>query len=331
MAIDVHAHYVPLSILEAVEQNPSLYGSRLDGPPGPGGCLCYDYGLKLRPFYHELLDLEDRWKAMAGQGVDRQIVSVWADLFGYGMPAAAGANWHRMMNDRLGDAVQQNSQRLSMLASVPLQDAHLAATELEYGIKELGAVGGVVAASVDGANLGESPLDEFWAAAVELDVPIFIHPTQPVIPLRARNFGLSVIVQYLYDSTLSVGTLIFSGVLDRFPNLNILLSHGGGFVPYQIGRFDRIYRNMEPGEASAQAPSAYLNRFWYDTITHNSLALSFLRELVGHEKILLGTDYPFPVDDKDPMGTIGGAGFSAYEITQVTAGNAQQLFTKLPK
>ncbi|MED5568645.1 MAG: hypothetical protein VYE19_03170, partial [Chloroflexota bacterium] len=117
MAIDAHAHYVPPSILEAVEQNPSHYGSRLDGPPGPGGCLCYDYGLKLRPFYHELLDLEDRWKAMAGQGVDRQIVSVWADLFGYGMPAMDGANWHRLMNDRLGDAVQQNAERLSMLTS----------------------------------------------------------------------------------------------------------------------------------------------------------------------------------------------------------------------
>ena len=329
MAIDAHAHYVPPSILEAVEQNPSRYGSRLDGPPGAGGCLCYDYGLTLRPFYHELLDLDDRWEVMARQGVDRQILSVWADLFGYGMPAADGANWHRLMNHRLGEEVQQHSKTLSMLASVPLQDAHLAATELEYGIKELGALGGVVAPSVDGANLGESPLDEFWAAAVELDVPIHMHPTQPVIPPRTRNYGLSVIVQYLYDSTVSVGTLIFSGVLDRFPNLNILLSHGGGFVPYQIGRFDRIYRNMGPGVASAQPPSAYLTRFWYDTIVHNADALSFLRGLVGSEKILLGTDYPFPVDDSDPMGSVGQGGFSADEITQVTSGNAQRLF-KLP-
>ena len=102
MTIDVHAHYVPPSILQAVEQNPSLYGSRLDGPAGVGGCLCYDYGLTLRPFYHALLDLDDRWEVMARQGVDRQVLSVWADLFGYGMPAEHGARWHRLMNDRLG-------------------------------------------------------------------------------------------------------------------------------------------------------------------------------------------------------------------------------------
>ena len=329
MTIDVHAHYVPASILKAVEQNPSLYGSRLDGPPGAGGCLCYDYGLTLRPFYHALLDLDDRWEVMARQGVDRQVLSVWADLFGYGMPAEDGARWHRLMNDRLGEEVQEHSERLSMLASVPLQDAHRAATELEYGVKELGALGGVVAPSIDGVNLGESPLEDFWAAAVELDVPIFIHPTQPVPAPRTHNFGLNVIVQYIYDSTVSVGTLIFGGVLDRFPDLKLILSHGGGFVPYQIGRFDRIYRNMAPGEASAQPPSAYLGRFWYDTIVHNAAALSFLRDLVGSEKILLGTDYPFPVDDPDPIGSVGQVGFSAQEITQVTSGNAQQLF-KLP-
>ncbi len=124
--------------------------------------------------------------------------------------------------------------------------------------------------------------------------------------------------------------MIFGGVLDRFPDLKLILSHGGGFFSYQIGRFDRIYRNMGPDEASAQPPSAYLGRFWYDTIVHNAAALSFLRNLVGSEKILLGTDYPFPVDDPDPIGSVGQVGFSAQEITQVTSGNAQQLF-KLPE
>ena len=109
-----------------------------------------------------------------------------------------------------------------MMASVPLQDARLAATELEYGVKQCGAVAGVVAASVDNTNLGEADLDEFWAAALELDVPLFIHPTQPTPAPRTGKYGLNVTVQYIYDSTVTVGSLILSGVLDRFPGLRPL-------------------------------------------------------------------------------------------------------------
>ena len=139
-------------------------------------------------------------------------------------------------------------------------------------------------------------------------------------------FGLNVIVQYIYDSTVTVGSLIFSGVLDRFPNLKIILSHGGGFMPYQIGRFDRIYRNLESPETPAQPPSAYLNRFWYDTVVHLPAALRFLQGLVGTERILLGTDYPFPVDDPTPLQNIQEAGFSADEVADISGGNAQRLF-----
>ena len=326
MTIDIHAHYVPPKILNTLDQNPSYYGARTEMAPDGTRCLCYNYGLTLRPFFHRLLDLEERWETMARQGVDRQVLSVWADLFGYGMPVEEAARWHRLMNDRLGEEVQKHSHRLSMLASVPLQDAERGARELEYGVKEWGALGGVVAASVDGTNLGEAPLDAFWAAAVELDVPVLIHPTQPVPAPRTRNFGLNVIVQYIYDSTVSVGSLILSGVMDRFPALKLILPHGGGFVPYQIGRFDRIYRNMEPREAPAHPPSAYLGRFWYDTIVQHPSALAFLQGLVGTERLLLGTDYPFPVDDQAPMDSIRDAGLSDEEVASVAGGNAQRLF-----
>ena len=326
MPIDIHAHYVPPKTLDFLEKNPGHYGAHLEPAPGGARCLCFDYGLTIRPFFHRLLDLDDRWGEMDRQNVERQVLSVWADLFGYGMPAEEGARWHRLMNDRLCETVQEHSQKLSMLASVPLQDADRAAKELEYGVKECGAVGGVVGASVDGTNLGEAPLDNFWAAVVKLDVPVFIHPTQPIPAERTRNFGLNVIIQYIYDSTVSVGSLIFSGVLDRFPSLNLILAHGGGFMPYQIGRFDRIYRNLEPPITPVQAPSAYLGRFWYDTVLHLPAALSFLQSLVGSQRILLGTDYPFPVDDATPVQTVAGAGFSGHDVGLIQQVNAQRLF-----
>ena len=134
------------------------------------------------------------------------------------------------------------------------------------------AVGGVIAANIDGSNLGEAPLDEFWSAAVDLAVPIFIHPTQPTPLPRTRHYGLNQIVQYTYDTTASVGSLIFSGVLDRFPDLTLILSHGGGYFPYQAGRFDRVYRDLKGPTAPLQPPSAYLRHFFYDTILHHPVS-----------------------------------------------------------
>ena len=124
----------------------------------------------------------------------------------------------------------------------------------------------------------------------------------------------------------TLGSLVFSGVLDRFPKLNLILAHGGGFFPYQIGRFDRIYRNQNDPEPPAHAPSAYLTRFWYDTILHSPEALGYLQRLVGTDNLLLGTDYPFPVDDPEPLHSLENAGFSSEQVAQISSSNARWLF-----
>ncbi|MBI3330051.1 MAG: amidohydrolase family protein, partial [Nitrospinae bacterium] len=163
-------------------------------------------------------------------------------------------------------------------------------------------------------------------AAVELDVPLFIHPTQPTPAPRTHRYDLNVTVQYIYDTTVTVGSLVLSGVLDRFPTLQLILAHGGGFFPYQVGRFDRMYRNLKPPILPAQPPSAYLRRFFYDTILHHPAALRYLRDLVGNDRLLLGTDYPFPPADLAPLQLLEATGWSADEIAQITGDNAQRLF-----
>ncbi|ETW97820.1 MAG: hypothetical protein ETSY2_43855, partial [Candidatus Entotheonella gemina] len=225
-----------------------------------------------------------------------------------------------------GEVAQQHGDRLSALATAPLQDAQLAARELEYGVKQCGAIGGVIAANVDEVSLGETDLDAFWAAAVALDVPIFIHPSQPQMPPRTGKYGMLQVVQFTYDTTASVGSLIFSGVLDRFPTLNLILSHGGGYYPYQAYRFDRVYRNMAAEEAPSQAPSAYVRRFYYDTILYDAQPLGYLKSLVGTDRMLLGTDYPFPVVENDPVGLLETAGFTAEELVRIGGEQAKMLF-----
>src|SRR5262245_60425185 len=170
------------------------------------------------------------------------------------------------------------------------------------------------------------PGEEFWAAVVELNVPVFVHPTQPGQPARTRQHGMLQVVQYTYDTTVSVGSLIFSGVLDRFPDLTLILSHGGGYFPYQAGRFDRVYHDLKAPTAPSQPPSAYLRRFFYDTILHHPAALRYLRDLVGSDRLLLGTDYPFPMDDRTALKLLKQSGCTADEIAQIGSGTAQQLF-----
>jgi len=332
MAIDVHAHYVPREVVQRLEKEGSRLGIAVEEAAPGRQCLRFDYGLQIRPFFAKLIEEPSRRiESMAATGIDRQILSVWMDILGYGLGPERGAIWHRLLNELLASFCQRHPERFSMLASGPLPDAGRAARELEYAVTQLGAVGGVVAANVEGTNLGELSLDEYWAAAVESAVPIFVHPTQPSPTPRTRRFNLNVIAQYTFDTTLTVGSLIGSGVLDRFPSLTLILSHGGGTVPYLIGRFDCMHERSDQaaGVVAASRPSAYLRRMYYDTILHDPQVLRYLASRVEIDRLVIGSDDGFPPADLDPLGSLRRAGFTPDEIHQIGERNPRALF-RLP-
>jgi aminocarboxymuconate-semialdehyde decarboxylase len=186
---------------------------------------------------------------------------------------------------------------------------------------------------VEGRNLGECPLDEFWAACRALGAPVFFHPTQLMAPPRAARFGLNQICAYTNDTTMTVGSMISGGVMDRYPELEIILSHGGGSFPYLVGRFDRMHRAAAAsvtGNVAMAEPSGYLRRFHYDTILHNGPALRYLRDLVGADRLLLGTDVPFPPGDPDALDSLRAAAFTEAEIHKIAEENPRALFDALP-
>jgi aminocarboxymuconate-semialdehyde decarboxylase len=186
-------------------------------------------------FFSKLVEpVDDRLAAMAKQGVDRQVLSMWADIFGHGLPRAQALAWHRYLNEHLAALCDANSGHFSTLASVPFPHAEDAAAELHYAVKQFGAVGAVVAANVEGTNLGELDLDVFWQAAVDLDVTVFIHPVQARPNPRAAKFALAQIAQYTVDTTFTVGSLIFSGVLDRFPSLQFCCRMAAAGFPISL-------------------------------------------------------------------------------------------------
>ncbi len=330
MAIDIHAHYVPPSIIDKLLSEGASMGIDVVESAPKCHCLHFHYGLKCRPFFSRLLESpEARMQAMHDQGIQKQILSGWVDVFGHGLDDSKGKRWHEMLNNEMSEFCAKNPNAFGFLASAHMPNAGLAAKELERAVRDQGALGAVVACNVEGVNLGELDLEEFWACASELGVPIFLHPTQAQPTPRSKAFALNQVVQYTFDTTLSVGSLIWSGVLDRHPSLKIILSHGGGALPYLIGRFDFMHakgHHDQNGIQSKRSPWSYLSEMYFDTILHDQEALQYLKQKVGISQIVLGTDDAFPPADSNPLQSLKNANFNASEIHTVSEINPRALF-----
>jgi aminocarboxymuconate-semialdehyde decarboxylase len=190
----------------------------------------------------------------------------------------------------------------------------------------------IIPANIENINLGELPLDPFWQKAEALGLPVLIHPVLVGPAPRATKFGLAQVAQYTFDTTLGVGSLLMAGVLDRFPRLRLVLSHGGGAYPYLAGRFDIMHRRMDrqaQGDVAAKMPSAYASQMAYDSIVHAPKALRFLIDLVGLDNVALGTDYSFPPADMEPLALLRSAGLSSADVTAIADDNPRRLFAGL--
>jgi aminocarboxymuconate-semialdehyde decarboxylase len=331
MTIDVHAHYVPQSLIAAAHQRGTDMGVRvIDGAATPALEFCY--GFKVRPFFPKLVETaEQRTAWLDSERIDRQLVATWPDIYAYGLPREQCVAWHALLNDTLAGWCDDNAGRFSFVASVPLPSAEDAATELVRAAS-LGAVAVMVSANVEGRNIGELALDPLWASATQHQMPVMIHPMASAPMPRAAKFGLTQSVQYTFDTTLGVGSLIFSGVLDRFPSLTLVLSHGGGAYPYLAGRFDIMHARMDKaaqGDVAQKAPSSYAPMMVYDTIVHAPKPLRFLADLVGVDRLVLGTDYSFPPADLSPLASLKAAGFDAADTKKITEDNPRRLFPRL--
>jgi aminocarboxymuconate-semialdehyde decarboxylase len=331
MTIDVHAHYVPQSLIAAAHQHGTDMGVRvIDGAATPA--LEFSYGFKVRPFFPKLVETaEQRTAWLDSERIDRQLVATWPDIYAYGLPREQCVAWHALLNDTLAGWCDDNAGRFSFVASVPLPSAEDAATELVRAAS-LGAVAVMVSANVEGRNIGELALDPLWASATQHQMPVMIHPMASAPMPRAAKFGLTQSVQYTFDTTLGVGSLIFSGVLDRFPSLTLVLSHGGGAYPYLAGRFDIMHARMDKaaqGDVAQKAPSSYAPMMVYDTIVHAPKPLRFLADLVGVDRLVLGTDYSFPPADLSPLASLKAAGFDAADTKKITEDNPRRLFPRL--
>jgi len=323
--VDVHVHYVSPGAFDTVRRRPDSYGVRL--LPGDGVRLQVGDEPPTRPLLPALYTLGLHAKFFAEQGIDTAVFGPLMDIAGYSLPPAQGAAWSRLQNEALAAALREAPGAHRGLATVPLQDPATAAAELRVAVRELGLRGAMVDPNALGRPLGDLAFDPFWKAAADLAAPVVLHPFLLEAVERFGRHYLHNLVGYPLETTLAAASLILGGTLDRFPGLAVVLVHGGGFLPYHIGRFDRAHETRPEARVNdAGLPSRYLRRFLYDTLVQRPEALRYLVQLVGHDRVMLGSDHPFWMGDPDPLRVVRDADLDPATRAAIFGENAAHIF-----
>jgi aminocarboxymuconate-semialdehyde decarboxylase len=324
MTIDVHAHVVVAEITRAAAPGEEW---RPDVRVEDGRQVVAMGDRAVRALVNEFVDVDGILAAQAEAGVDRVVLSPFVPLLYYDAEPAAGLARCRIQNDALARIVRRHPDRVSALGAVPLQDPELAAAEL-VDVMGRGELAGVeIAASVRGAYLGDARFEQFWAAAEATGAIVFIHPT-------TRGFDAPVFGEYYLwnavgnplETTITAAHMVLAGVMERHPELRVVLAHGGGALLALRGRL-RHAHGFQPqaGAALGESPDHSIRRFYFDTVTHDPELLRQLVDYVGPDHVLLGSDYPFDMGDPRPADTVRASGLGGAAEGAVLAGNAARL------
>ena len=271
-----------------------------------------------------------RLKDMDKMGIDIQVVSPAPIQYFYFTEAALGAQISRDINQSIAQVVSQQPDRFVGLGTIPLQDVDLAIKELDYAVDVLGLKGVQICTSVNGKNLTDPSLklEKFFEKAQKMGIVIFLHPMGFSQGERFVEHYFNNVMGNPLETSLALGHLIFDGVLARYPKLKILASHGGGYIASYWARMDHAWKAREDARTVIKKkPSSYLEKIYFDTITHDSQILGNLIDRYGASQIMLGTDYPFDMGEDNPLKLIKNAGeLSESDRALIEGGNALKLF-----
>ncbi|MEQ8967563.1 MAG: amidohydrolase family protein [Azospirillaceae bacterium] len=271
----------------------------------------------------------DRRRAdMAAMGVDRQIVAPAPGQQHYWAPRDLLIEISRAQNDTVAALVAGDPGRFTGLGTLPMTDTDAAVAEAERGVGDLGLRGFQIDTRVLDRELSDPSLDPLYAALAKLGVGLMIHPLGFSHGQRLGPYFMVNSLAQPLEETIAFNHLVFGGVLDRHPGLKVYIAHGGGFAPFYIGRFDHAWRvRPEVRRCCAEPPSAYLDRLWYDTCVFRPDHVETLVDLVGVDRVMMGSDYPFDMGDTDPAGLIDRcARLSPADRARIKAGTAAEFF-----
>jgi len=318
--IDVHSHVLPKEMLDALSQRPERFKMRYiaDGKhrrvakDGGGG----------QPVFDEFFDPAAKIASMDRKGLDVSIISPAPIVYFYWLDADAGLEAAQLINDGIANMARAFPDRLMGMGTLPMQIPDAAVAELERIVKQHGFRGVEIGTSVGEAQLADKRFRPVLRRAQELNVFIFAHPYSNSAVCNLDDYYLSNLIGNPLQSTIMASHLLFSGVLDELKKLRICLAHGGGYLPYQIGRLNHGHAVRKETRALTQTkPNTLLRRFYYDALTHDPRALRYLIDLVGADRVVIGTDAPFDMGEERPIEMIN-------KVARLGAQDREQIFSK---
>jgi aminocarboxymuconate-semialdehyde decarboxylase len=286
-------------------------------------------GVPYRPFPRGGWHIERRLMDMDAAQVDVHVLSATPQTYYYDQDASAAAALAAIQNEQIAKHVAAHPERFMGIATLPMQAPDIAAAELRRAVRELGLRGAMIGSNCEGKNLDDASFEPLWAAAAELDAFLFIHPVGVAGMDRMKSYYLRNLVGNPLDTTIAAACLVFGGVLQRYPNLTICLAHGGGFVPYQMGRWVHGHAvRPEPKVKLKDSPQASIDKLLFDTILHAKPQLEAMIGWAGAARVLLGSDYPYDMAMLDCVRHVRSLAISEADRATILGAQAERLLAK---
>jgi len=324
--IDVHSHVLPTELLQAIERDPARFQMQLDSHDG--GRRIARTGGQAFPIFAEFSDPAVKVAGMDRKGLDLSFISPAPVVMMYWLGVDAAAEAARITNDGIARMVAAYPDRLKGMGTLPMQHPDAAIAELERIVRDLGFRSVQLGTSVEQAQLSEARFRPVLRRMQDLKVFMFAHPNATNAECGTENYHLRNLIGNPLNSTIMAANLMFSGALDDLKTLKIVLAHGGGYIPYQIGRFVHGHKvRKDTKQDTRTSPEKMLRRFWYDALVHDEAALRYLIERVGVDRVVLGTDSPFDMGEESPVERLKAVRrLSAADRALICGGNAMKLY-----
>ncbi len=322
-AIDIHAHYFPEAYLELVGTDGRRLGAEYRRAPEGWYLGVPGVSAATVPLPNKFIDLGERLADMDAQGVAVHALSLTSPMV-YWADGELGERLSRAFNDGASAAHLRHPTRFVGLAMLPMQDTERALRELERAKALPGIRGIYCGTNINNMDLSAPQLLPIWRAIEAADLPVFLHPLQTVGGRRMAYY-MNNFIGNPVDSAIAAGHLIFGGVLDACPRLEISLPHAGGVLPILIGRFDHGAARRPETRHLTRRPSEYLRRFTYDTIAHSPEIMRFVISMVGADRVMLGSDYCYDMGYERPVEVVDALGLPAEQRAMILGGTAARL------
>jgi aminocarboxymuconate-semialdehyde decarboxylase len=325
MRVDLHSHVIPRSMIDAIRRTPAVWGARIEREAA-GERVVHDQGYAY-PLFAEFFDPDAKVQSMDRRGLDVSVVSPAPPMFQYRADAELAQRTARLINDGIAEMVAAHPSRLRGMGTLPVQHPETAIAELERVAREHRFRAVEIGSSIEGTTLADPRFRPVLRRCRDLGVLVFAHPYYVGAKCGMESYYLTNLIGNPWETTVLAANLMLSGAMDELEGIRILLAHGGGFLPYQVGRLEHGHEVRPEARARTRTrPLELLRRFHYDSLVFDPRALRYLIDAVGSERVALGTDSPFDMRDDDPLARIDSIpGLTARERDDVCGRTALRL------